>query len=189
MAAPATIVVGEEAMDEGNEFTKARLDAIAQGKDSFTVGGKTYNVSGDTSDEKQQVEESKVVTEDINVNVNAVGEEDVVKLIQKLAGMPVIAVQAQAQPEVAVTEEYCDACDSTPCQCEAVAEEREIELANTPHEQTAPVSAAIPSGSDLNRAKQQDPTTANKAANPLAEEKVEESLWTAYEAMINDVKA
>ena len=81
---PATIMVGEEAMDEGNEFTKARLDAIAQGKDTFSVSGKTYNVSGDTTDEKTQVES---VNEDINVSINANGEQDALNLLRKLSGM------------------------------------------------------------------------------------------------------
>ena len=123
---------------------------------------------------KQQVEENEQVNEDINVNITATGEQDVVALIQKLAGMPVVAVQAQ--PEIAVAEEV-------------VEEERDIEWDNTPEEKTAPLSAAIPSGTDLHKSKLQDPHTANKAANPLGEEKVEESLWTAYEEMINDLKA
>ena len=185
MAVPSAMMVGEEEMDEGNEFTKARLDAIAQGKDTFSVGGKIHNVTGDTSNEKQQVEESTLVTEDVNVNVTANGEEDVVKLIQKLAGMPVIAIQAPQQ-----AEEPCGACGSSPCGCEEVVDEqRDIEWDNTPEELTAPISAAIPSGTDLNRSKLQDPATANKAANPLGESQVEENLWKAYEEIINDVKA
>jgi hypothetical protein len=187
MAAPSAMIVGEEEMDEGNEFTKARLDAIAQGKDTFSVGGKIHNVTGDTSNEKQQVEESTLVTEDVNVNITANGEEDVVKLIQKLAGMPMIAIQAPQQAEV---EEPCGACGSSPCGCEEVVDEqRDIEWDNTPNELTAPISAAIPSGTDLNRSKLQDPATANKAANPLGQSQVEESLWKAYEEIINDVKA
>jgi hypothetical protein len=165
--------MSEEAVDEGNEFTKARLDAIAAGKDTFTVGGKEHKVTGDTSAEKTQVEESKeTVTEDININVSANGEEDVVNLIRKLSGMPVVAVQAP-QTEM-------------PCAEETIEEERDIEYVNTPREQTAPISAAIPSGNDLHKSKLQDPGTANKAANPLAVK--EEALWTAYESMINDVK-
>ena len=171
--------MGEAEVDEGNEFTKARLDAIAAGKDSFTVGSETYNVSGDTSDEKQQVEsvddEKQAVTEDININVSANGEEDVVNLIRKLSGMPVVAVQASPA--------------EVPCAEETVEEERDIEYVNTPRELTAPISAAIPNGNDLHKVKIQDPGTANKAANPLGEDKVEESLWTAYESMINDLKA
>jgi hypothetical protein len=42
----------EAEMDEGNDFTGARLAAIKAGKNTFTVGGKNYRVTGDTSDEK-----------------------------------------------------------------------------------------------------------------------------------------
>jgi hypothetical protein len=44
--------VEEADVEEGNDFTKARLDAIKANKPTFTVGGKTYKVTGDTSDEK-----------------------------------------------------------------------------------------------------------------------------------------
>ena len=217
----------EEEMDEGNEFTKARLDAIAAGKDEFTVGGKVHKVTGDTDvlestiseaatrkdfrqvadlikqipdKEKRKelahhhsgifqkqnprfkhdmfckacgIDESdmtlEAVTEDININVTATGEEDVVNLVRKLAGMPVVHKVAEE---------------------EVVEEERDIEWDNTPEELTAPLSAAIPSGNDLHKAKIQDPETANKAANPLKkEEELEESLWKRYEDIINDVKA
>ena len=40
-------------LDEANAFTDARMNAIKAGKDTFTVGGKTYKVTGDTTDEKQ----------------------------------------------------------------------------------------------------------------------------------------
>jgi hypothetical protein len=182
--APATILVGEEEMEEGNEFTKARLDAIAQGKDSFTVGGKAYKVSGDTSDEKTQVEsiddEKQAVTENMNITVAADGEEDVVNLIRKLSGMPVVAVQASP-----IAEEYCDACDSTECHCEeAIEEERDIEWDNTPEEKTAPITAVTTdAGGGLGGVKKQYPLAANRGANPI-----EENLWKAYEDMINDVK-
>jgi hypothetical protein len=185
---PSTVLVGEESMDEGNEFTKARLDAIAQGKDTFTVGSKTYKVSGDTSDEKTQFESiddgKQEVTEDININVTANGEEDVVNLIRKLSGMPMIAVQ---MPQA---EEHCDTCGGMPCACEeSVEEQRDIELANTPHEKTAPITAmTTDAGGGLGGVKKQYPLAANRGANPI-EEQVEESLWKAYESMINDVKA
>ena len=42
--------------DEGNEFTDARLAAIKSGQRSFKIDGKTYRVTGDTSDEKQMDE-------------------------------------------------------------------------------------------------------------------------------------
>jgi hypothetical protein len=189
---PATIVVGEKSMDEGNEFTKARLDAIAQGKDTFSVGSKTYNVSGDTSDEKTQVEsvddEKQAVTEDININVTANGEEDVVNLIRKLSGMEVI--KTVTDKISAMSGEACGACGSSPCGCEeSVEEQRDIEHANTPHEKTAPITAVTTdAGGGLGGVKKQYPLAANRGANPI-EEQVEESLWTAYETMINDVKA
>lgn len=154
----------EEAMDEGNEFTKARLDAIKAGKDTFTVGGKTHRVTGDTSTEKQQVEES------LSVNINAT-DDDVVALMQKLAGLPTVAVAASSD---------------SGCGCDSLEEERDIQWDNTPEEQTLAVSAAIPNGTDLHKSKVQDPRTANKAANPLAE--TEEKLWKSYERMLKAIK-
>jgi hypothetical protein len=44
--------VAEADMEEGNDFTGARLAAIKAGKPTFKVDGKTYRVTGDTSDEK-----------------------------------------------------------------------------------------------------------------------------------------
>jgi hypothetical protein len=91
--------------------------------------------------------------------------------------MPVVAVQASPA--------------EMPCAEETVEEERDIEYVNTPREQVAGIDAAIPSGTDLNRSKVQDPHTANKAANPLAEaeKELEESLWKQYEEIIDAVKA
>ena len=181
---PATIMVGEEAMDEGNEFTKARLDAIAQGKDTFSVGGKTYNVSGDTSDEKTQVES---VNEDINVNITANGEQDALNLLRKLSGMAEVPQVTGIAIPMGDESATCGACGSSPCGCEeSVEEERDIELANTPHETVAPINAVtVDAGGGLGGPKKQYPLAANRGANPLEEEK----LWTAYESMINDVKA
>jgi hypothetical protein len=51
-------------MEEGNEFTKARTDAIRAGRPTFTVAGKTYKVTGDTRDEKQQVDEREMKDKD-----------------------------------------------------------------------------------------------------------------------------
>ena len=42
----------EDDVEEGNDFTGARLAAVKAGKPTFSVGGKTYKVTGDTSDEK-----------------------------------------------------------------------------------------------------------------------------------------
>ena len=50
--------ISESEVEEGNEYVKARKDAIRAGKPTFTVGGKTHKVTGDTSQEKAEVEES-----------------------------------------------------------------------------------------------------------------------------------
>ena len=50
LAALAGIGGGQQIADEGNEFSGARAAAIRAGKDSFTVGGKTFHVT-DASDE------------------------------------------------------------------------------------------------------------------------------------------
>jgi hypothetical protein len=48
--------IDEADMEEGNDFTGARKDAIKAGKPTFKVDGKTYRVTGDTSDEKRMDE-------------------------------------------------------------------------------------------------------------------------------------
>ena len=55
--------VDEEDVEEANEFVKARLDAIKAGKSEFTIDGKTYKVTGDTSQENKQKTTESVVTE------------------------------------------------------------------------------------------------------------------------------
>jgi hypothetical protein len=163
-------MVGEAEVEEGNEFSGALAKAKAAGEKEFEVDGKKYTVK-----------------EDININVSANGEEDVVNLIRKLSGMPVVAIQAQP------AEQSCGTCGSAPCGCESLEEdspkEREIEYTNTPREEVAGTDAAIPAGADLNRAKRQYKKE-YPGDNPMAvAEAKEESLWKAYESMINDVKA
>ena len=148
--------MSEDDVEEGNEFSGALAQAKKDGKKEFEVDGKTY-----------KVEES--MNEDINVSINASGEEDALKLMMKLAGVQAVAVQQE----------------------EAIEEEREVQYDNTPEEQVAPVSAAVPSGTDYHKSKKQDPATANKAANPLAEdeeENLEEGLWNEYQDMIAEIK-
>jgi len=48
--------IEEGDVEEGNDFTKARLDAIKAGKPTFRLNGKTYKVTGDTSDEQRMDE-------------------------------------------------------------------------------------------------------------------------------------
>ena len=50
-------VKDEQPVEESNPFTDARMNAIKAGKSTFTVGGKTYKVTGDTSDEENAVDE------------------------------------------------------------------------------------------------------------------------------------
>ncbi len=76
---------------------------------------------------------------------------------------------------------------------EVVAEEgpkeRDVEYTNTPREEVAGTDAAIPAGADLNRAKKQFKKE-YPGDNPMAvAEAKEQQLWTAYETMINDLKA
>jgi len=52
---------GEQGMEEGNDFTGARLAAIKAGKPTFSVGGKTFKVTGDTSDEKMMEKKEKTL--------------------------------------------------------------------------------------------------------------------------------
>jgi hypothetical protein len=153
------VLIDEEEMGEGNEFSGALAAAKAAGEKEFEVDGKKYTVK-----------------EDININVSANGEEDVVNLIRKLSGMPVVAIQAQpAMAEEIVAEEG--------------PKERDIEYTNTPREEVAGTDAAIPAGADLNRAKRQFKKE-YPGDNPMAvAEAKEESLWKAYESMIDDVKA
>jgi hypothetical protein len=169
------ILVGEADVGEGNEFSGALAAAKASGAKEFNVDGKKYTVK-----------------EDINVNVSANGEEDVVNLIRKLSGME--AIKTVTDKISAMSDEACGACGSAPCGCESLAEEgpkeRDIEYTNTPREEVAGTDAAIPSGTDLHRAKKAYSDKPFRGDNPMAvAEAKEESLWNAYETLINDVKA
>jgi hypothetical protein len=154
------VVVDEAEMGEGNEFSGALAAAKATGAKEFEVDGKKYTVK-----------------EDINLNVSATGEEDVVNLIRKLSGMPVVAIQTQpAMAEEVVAEEG--------------PKERDVEYTNSPREEVAGTDAAIPSGTDLHRAKKAYSDKPFRGDNPMAvKEAIQDMLWEKYETMINDVKA
>ena len=168
----------EAEMEEGNEFSGALAAAKASGAKDFEVGGKKYTVK-----------------EDININVTANGEEDVVNLIRKLSGME--AIKTVTDKISAMSGEACGACGSSPCGCEAVAEtvedgpkERDVEYTNSPREEQAGSDAAFPGGTDLNRPKKSYSDKPYRGDNPMAvSEAKEEALWKSYETMINDVKA
>ena len=177
-AMPTAVIVGEDEMEEGNEFSGALAAAKASGAKDFEVGGKKYTVK-----------------EDININVTANGEEDVVNLIRKLSGME--AIKTVTDKISAMSGEACGACGSSPCGCEAVAEtvedspkERDLEYTNSPREEQAGSDAAFPGGTDLNRPKKSYSDKPYRGDNPMAvAEAKEEALWKSYETMINDVKA
>jgi hypothetical protein len=154
------VLVSEEEVGEGNEFSGALAAAKASGAKEFEVDGKKYTVK-----------------EDININVSANGEEDVVNLIRKLSGMPVVAIQAQpAMAEEVVAEEG--------------PKERDVEYTNTPREEVAGTDAAIPSGTDLHRAKKAYSDKPYRGDNPMAvKEAIQDALWKDYQAMIEEVKA
>lgn len=59
--------VPNESMDESNVFTDARMNAIKAGKDTFKVSGKTYKVTGDTSDELEATFESLSLDEQFDM--------------------------------------------------------------------------------------------------------------------------
>ena len=53
--------VAEGDVDEGNDFTGARMAAIKAGKPTFRVDGKVYKVTGDTSDERVMEKKEKTL--------------------------------------------------------------------------------------------------------------------------------
>ena len=61
--AEAEEVLPEEDVEEGNEFAKARQDAIDAGKDEFEIDGKKYKVTGDKT-KSEAVEEEVAVEEE-----------------------------------------------------------------------------------------------------------------------------
>ena len=144
----------EEEMEEGNEFSGALAAAKATGAKDFEVAGKKYTVK-----------------EDINVSVTATGDEDALNLFRKLAGMPQIAI---AQHE----EEPCDGAMEV-----EVDEERDPEYVNSPREQVAPVSAAIPSGNDLHGAKRAYKIS-QPGDNPMAVAEAKDTSWDKYTSIL-----
>jgi hypothetical protein len=72
---------------EANSFVDARRKAIAAGEKEFEVGGKTFKVTGDTSDEKKATKESMfddILNDMINEEVD-VEQAEVVMAVRALA--------------------------------------------------------------------------------------------------------
>ena len=57
----------EQEVDESNVFTDARMNAVKAGKDTFKVSGKTYKVTGDTSDEREATYENLSLDEQFDM--------------------------------------------------------------------------------------------------------------------------
>ena len=148
-------------MEEGNEFSGALAAAKASGQKEFEVGGKKY-----------------AIKEDATISVTATLEDDALNLMRKLAGM------TEKESEVVAVEpdaEFIDADDV------GLEEERDIEYTNSPREITAGVDAAVPSGTDLNRAKRQYKKE-YPGDNPMAvKETVEDTLWKKYSGMLKSL--
>ena len=177
-----------EAPIKGSKFSMALEAAKANSEKEFAVDGTPYTVKeskiDDLNDAKAEKEanakpwekkssdkkdDSKVVKGTQYGGSKQADEKDDVaesiNLMRKLSGMPTV---------------------------ESAEKPRDIEYVNTPREKTAPVSAAIPSGTDLNKSKRQDPKTANKSANPLAQKVdeakvIENALWNKYAGYIQDL--
>ena len=74
-------------ISEANAFVDARREAIAAGEKTFTVGGKEFKVTGDTSDEKKATKESMfddILNDMINEEVD-VEQAEVVMAVRALA--------------------------------------------------------------------------------------------------------
>ena len=102
---------------EQNKFTGARKDAIAAGKSEFEVDGKTYKITGDTSDEEEQVKKESMfddiiddmLAEEVNVEeaevimaARALADDvqDMVARLGKMVNEDLPAIQDQMRAEL-----------------------------------------------------------------------------------------
>ena len=81
---------------EQNKFTGARKDAIAQGKKEFEVDGKTYKVTGDTSDEEKDAKKESMFDDVIE---NMLNEEVDVEQAEVVMAVRALADDIQGQVE------------------------------------------------------------------------------------------
>lgn len=168
----------KKAIDKRNAATASTRKEIGSHVADKDPGDQEHNLRTDA-------DRAQTVREDINMNISANGEEDALNLIRKLAGMPVIAISADS------SEESCDTCGASPCGCDDIMQEAngEQDWDNQPEEHYAPISASIPSGTDLHRSKDMVPHNYRGGDNPLAmKESAEDRLWRQYERMKTAVK-
>lgn len=177
--------IEEAGMSEGNEFSGALAAAKASGAKEFEVAGKRYTVK-----------------EDVNLNLTASGDQDVINLIARLAGIPgmevptpegnpILQTQPQDLPMDAVTAIAQGVIE--PAEDDGfvgpgteVDEERDPEYVNSPREQTAGIDAAIPSGNDLHATKRAY-KIAQPGDNPMAVAEAKDTSWGKYTSMLKSL--
>lgn len=168
----------KKAIDKRNAATASTRKEIGSRVADKDPGDQEHNLRTDA-------DHAQTVREDINMSISANGEEDALNLIRKLAGMPVIAISADS------SEESCDTCGASPCGCDDIMQEANGEHGwdNQPEEHYAPISASIPSGTDLHKSKDMVKHNYRGGDNPLAmKESAEDRLWRQYERMKTAVK-
>jgi hypothetical protein len=168
----------KKAIDNRNAATSSTRREIGSRVADKDPGDQEHNLRTDA-------DRAQTVKEDVNMSISANGEEDALNLIRKLAGMPVIAISADS------SEESCDTCGASPCGCDDIMQEADggHDWDNQPEEQYAPISASIPSGTDLHKSKDMVPHNYRGGDNPLAmKESAEDRLWRQYERMKTAVK-
>jgi ribosome modulation factor len=168
----------KKAIDKRNAATASTRKEIGSRVADKDPGDQEHNLRTDA-------DHAQTVREDINMSISANGEDDALNLIRKLAGMPVIAISADS------SEESCDTCGASPCGCDDIMQEANGEHGwdNQPEEHYAPISASIPSGTDLHKSKDMVKHNYRGGDNPLAmKESAEDRLWRQYERMKTAVK-
>ena len=198
--------IHESITDESEQTRKHRdatssLDRMMQNaKDNTKYVPRRPDAPKDTAQDEKEV----AVNEDVNLNISATGEDDALNLIRKLSGLQTTEQPCSCQQgneyggadeedpfgqELQTTDdEYADdSADGVEILEVPMEEERDIEYVNTPREKVAPLSAAYPSGSDMNRAKKSYSDQAYHGDNAMAESK-EDVLWQKYSDMLEGVK-
>lgn len=178
--------MGEDDMEEGNEFSGALDAARDAGKKEFEVDGKKYPVKESQLDEcgemspiggmahEMQKQEGRI---SVNTNSSSDGNKSVsisadgeaaeqLMAILKMAGLGGGHAHAQ-QAEIVIAHEAKQYGDTDVAEPE--------EYLNSPREKVAgmrqsPTTGLAGGTDDLNKSKDQDPATANKAANPKAKQ-------------------
>ena len=171
-------------VEEGNEFSGNREEAIKAGKKEFEVDGKTYPVKEGTqvdecmspmgsmaqSMEEQQgkINVSTNMSSDghKNVSINADGDAaDQLMQMLKMAGIG--AEQAEKHVQLVIAK---------PAGQEEQVAEAEATYANTPDEEYEGIDAITDQGADMNRQKKQFADKPKAGDNPMATQQMAEEI-------------